>query len=196
MNQKTKERRVTYLQRVAVGLNQDMRTPSLLGIALLCLSAMPAAMDDDNVDVDLHFPKRCGGQRYWQKVGRYCAKYFNTPSSFADAESACRQAASGGHLVSVHDEQTNADVLAIVLEYNPSSPRIWLGGQRFGQSNTFIWTDGSPWDFEKWVPDQPDNAGNHENCVEMNWKDLGEWNDDWCIKRKPFICAFKWQKWQ
>ncbi|XP_048826638.1 lectin-like [Brienomyrus brachyistius] len=177
--------------RGAVGLkSRDMRTPSLLGVALLWLFAMPAATDDDHQ----HPSNSCDGQyKDWTQIGQVCAKYFNTPSSFADAESACRQAASGGHLVSVHDEQTNAAVLAIVLKYNPSSPRTWMGGERVGQSSTFTWTDGSSWDFEKWVPGQPSNSGNHENCVEMNWKNLGQWNDDWCIKQKPFICAFQWQ---
>ncbi|XP_072554035.1 lectin-like isoform X3 [Paramormyrops kingsleyae] len=172
-----------------------MMTPSLLGIALLCLSAMPAAMADDYHN---KFPKYCGDERYshWYQTGRYCIRYFNTPLSFSDAESACSQKASGSHLLSVHSEQANDDALAIVLKFNPSSPRTWLGGQRDGQSNDFIWTDGSFWNFEKWVPGQPDDASNVESCVEMNWKNLGEWNDDQCMKRKPFICAFKRHKWQ
>ncbi|XP_072554036.1 lectin-like isoform X2 [Paramormyrops kingsleyae] len=166
-----------------------MRTPSLLGIALLCLSAMPAAMDD----VHHNFLKQCDGQhKDWYQTGRYCIRYFNTPLSFSDAEFACRQKASGSHLVPLHDEQANEDVLAIVLKFNPSSPRTWLGGQRVGQTNKFMWTDGSPWNFEKWVPGQPD-TGNIENCVEMNWKNLGEWNDERCTNQKPFVCAFERQ---
>ncbi|XP_048861449.1 lectin-like [Brienomyrus brachyistius] len=180
-----------------------MRTPSLLGVALLCLFAMAAATDDDHsVSVEenqnylSNILKQCRNGHYkdWYQTGSYCIKYFNTPRSFADAESACRHAASGSRLVSVHDEQTNADVLAVVLKYNSSSPRIWLGGQRLGQSKKFIWTDGSLWNFKKWVPGQPDDTQNIENCVEMNWKILGEWNDVRCTDQKPFVCAFKWQK--
>uniref|UniRef100_A0A3B3Q1W8 C-type lectin domain-containing protein n=1 Tax=Paramormyrops kingsleyae TaxID=1676925 RepID=A0A3B3Q1W8_9TELE len=83
---------------------------------------------------------------------------------------ACREKATGGHLVSVHDEQANSDVNCIVMKYNYSSPRIWLGGMELFQSKKFIWTDGSVWDFKKWVPGQPDNTNNTEDCVEMNWK--------------------------
>uniref|UniRef100_A0A3B3Q4E7 C-type lectin domain-containing protein n=1 Tax=Paramormyrops kingsleyae TaxID=1676925 RepID=A0A3B3Q4E7_9TELE len=119
-----------------------------------------------------NFPKRCRVRKYedWYKVGPYCVKYFNTSCSFPDAEFACREKATGGHLVSVHDEQANSDVNCIVMKYNYSSPRIWLGGMELFQSKKFIWTDGSVWDFKKWVPGQPDNTNNTEDCVEMNWK--------------------------
>ncbi|XP_072554034.1 lectin-like isoform X2 [Paramormyrops kingsleyae] len=176
-----------------------MMTPSLLGIALLCLSAMPAAMDDGSVSVDVqqncgsNFPKRCLVRNYedWYGVGPYCVKYFNKPCSFADAEFACREKVTGGHLVSVHDEQANSGVNCIVMKYNYSLPRIWLGGMELFQSKKFIWTDGSVWDFKKWVPGQPDNTNNTEDCVEMNWKNLGSWNDDRCAVKKTFICSFK-----
>ncbi|XP_048826642.1 lectin-like [Brienomyrus brachyistius] len=176
-----------------------MRTPSLLGVALLCLFAMPAATDDGSVSVEArqycasNFPKPCGVKNFkdWYKVGPYCAKYFNTPSSFPDAEFACRQKAAGGHLVSVHEEQANSDVLCIVMKYNYSSPRIWLGAMELFQSKKFIWTDGSLWNFEKWVPGQPDNTHNAEDCVEMNWNNTGLWNDDSCERKKNFVCSFK-----
>ncbi|XP_072554043.1 ladderlectin-like [Paramormyrops kingsleyae] len=168
-----------------------MRTPSLLGIALLCLSAMPAAMDDGNQNS----LKQCDGQhKDWYRTGQYCIRYFNTPCSFDVAESTCSQT-SGAHLVSVHSSQENEDVFSL-LGSASSAPRIWLGGYRDGQSNNFIWKDGSNWDYQNWVPGQPSYTSHTENCVEMNWKNQKQWNDDLCSNKKPFVCAFLRQQGQ
>uniref|UniRef100_A0A3B3SFD4 C-type lectin domain-containing protein n=1 Tax=Paramormyrops kingsleyae TaxID=1676925 RepID=A0A3B3SFD4_9TELE len=80
----------------------------------------------------------------------------------------CSQA-PGTHLISVHNSQANEDVFSL-LGSASSAPRIWLGGYRDGQSNKFIWKDGSVWDYQNWVPGQPSYTSHTENCVEMNWK--------------------------
>ncbi|KAG9345584.1 hypothetical protein JZ751_008728 [Albula glossodonta] len=139
------------------------------------------------------FPKACDLKTFedWYRVGSYCMKYFNTPLNFSDAEFNCRSKAPGGHLVSVHDSNANTDLLCIVMKYNASHPRIWMGGMELFMSNKFVWTDGSPWNFQMWVPGQPDNTQNKEDCVEMNWGNNGKWNDDRCHLKKTFVCSFK-----
>ncbi|XP_036407680.1 lectin-like [Megalops cyprinoides] len=139
------------------------------------------------------FPPVCDINKYadWYRVGSYCLKYFNTSLNFSDAEFFCRNAAPGGHLVSVHSEQANTDLLCIVMKHNASHPRIWMGGMELFQSNKFIWIDGSRWEYQNWVPGQPDNTRNKEDCVEMNWSRTGKWNDDTCSNKKTVVCSFK-----
>ncbi|XP_048826637.1 C-type lectin BfL-2-like [Brienomyrus brachyistius] len=179
-----------------------MRTPSLLGVALLCLSAMAAAMDNDTLSIEEGQNEtsllkwRCHGRKYrdWYKVGPYCMKYFNTPLSFANAEITCRQKAPGGHLASVHNARANADLIRIVKKRSRGQWSIWLGGMRLCKSSRFIWTDGSHWNFQKWAPGEPNNAWNNENCMEMYIKYIGYWNDFPCEGLRPFVCAFKSHK--
>ncbi|XP_065121395.1 lectin-like [Paramisgurnus dabryanus] len=138
--------------------------------------------------------KQCNvdGFNDWFKVDKYCVKYFSTPLNFTDAENSCRRTVPGGHLVSVHNAGANNNLLSIVTKMNPKNLRIWLGGYELFQSGKFLWTDGSFWDYEDWTPGEPSNLySSTEECVEMNWKDAGKWNDDSCNFKKNYICAFK-----
>ncbi|XP_065121398.1 lectin-like [Paramisgurnus dabryanus] len=139
-------------------------------------------------------PYRCNvdGFNNWFKVGKYCVKYFSKPLNFTDAENSCRRTVPGGHLVSVHNAKANHDLLSIVKLKNPTNLRMWLGAYELFQSGKFLWTDGSFWDYAVWTPGEPSNLySRREECVEMNWKVVGKWNDHGCNSRKGYICAFK-----
>eukprot|EP01147_Barroeca_monosierra_P010534 gene10534-2661_t len=41
---------------------------------------------------------------------------------------------------------------------------IWLGAVRT-ENDMWEWIDGSPWDFEFWIPGEPNNKGGIENCL-------------------------------
>ncbi|XP_051993055.1 C-type lectin lectoxin-Thr1-like [Xyrauchen texanus] len=147
-----------------------------------------------NVTADCDRPERCDvdGFNDWLKVGNECVNYFNQKDNFSDAELNCRKQAPGGHLVSVHSEKANHEINCIVKNLNKTDLRIWLGGYEFFQTSKFSWTDGSKWDFDIWTPGEPNNIfRNNEDCVEMNWKDTGKWNDDSCGVKKNYVCAFK-----
>ncbi|XP_041088462.1 lectin-like [Polyodon spathula] len=105
----------------------------------------------------------------------------------------CRKEAvgKGAHLVSVHSEEANKNIICITMKYNHTSPRVWLGGFELFRSEKFVWIDGSEWNYNPWVPGQPDNTANTEDCVEINWKNTGMWNDDKCSGGKSYICGFK-----
>ncbi|XP_018610475.2 C-type lectin lectoxin-Thr1-like [Scleropages formosus] len=177
-----------------------MKASYMLVITVLWLSANARILEGDNsaVSVDLqqycatHFPKACKLNDYqdWYQISSFCVKYFSTPANFSDAEFSCRSKAPGGHLVSVHNDQANTNLLCLVMKYNYTNPRVWLGALELFTSNQFIWTDGSEWNFQFWVPGQPDNTANQEDCVEMNWKNTGHWNDDRCHVKKSYMCSF------
>ncbi|KAG9330489.1 hypothetical protein JZ751_024203, partial [Albula glossodonta] len=126
----------------------------------------------------------------WYKVGSYCVKHFKGPVNFGVAESNCARQAPGGHLVSLHNEEENSAVHCIIMKYSASSPRTWMGGLQIPSTKTYIWTDGSPWDYQAWVPGEPKQT-NSEHCVEMNWKENEKWNDVKCLEELGYVCAFK-----
>ncbi|XP_028668155.1 lectin-like [Erpetoichthys calabaricus] len=149
---------------------------------------------DPKLNFTSNFPRSCPLKNFsdWYVVGSYCVKYFGQPQlNFSEAEFFCRKTVIGGHMVSVHSEEANSQILVLTMKFNASNPRIWMGGLELFRTNRFIWTDGSDWNYDAWVPGQPDNTANIEDCVEMNWKANGKWNDGKCNLEKPFICAFK-----
>ncbi|KAK2909087.1 hypothetical protein Q8A67_004924 [Cirrhinus molitorella] len=139
-------------------------------------------------------PKRClmYGFTNWYKVGSYCVRFFNQPLNFTDAEYSCRAKAPGAHLVSVHSKEDNNLLLNIVKKANPNNLRVWLGAFELFKSGKFLWLDGTFWDFQFWTRGEPNHMyTNIEECVEMNWKEIGRWNDIPCYYKKNYICAFK-----
>ncbi|XP_067297342.1 lectin-like [Pseudorasbora parva] len=151
------------------------------------------AVDHTNVTW-CSMPEECDvhGFNDWFKVGRYCVKYFKKPANFTQAEFSCRRKVPGAHLVSVHSRKDNNYLLCIVKKFNRNNLRFWLGGFEFFQSGKFFWLDGSFWNYQIWTRGEPNNMyTSKEECVEMNWKEVGKWNDDNCYAKKNYMCAFK-----
>ena len=117
---------------------------------------------------------------------------------------------NGGQLASAHS-QADADVFAALVDST-----AWIGYHDMGleagctddrhvgvgtgevEAVTFVWTDGSPSDYENWAAGEPndwqngqarcDGSGN-EDCTEM-WQGGATWNDANCDGSKPYICGF------
>ncbi|CAM4481981.1 unnamed protein product [Leuciscus chuanchicus] len=151
-------------------------------------------VDHTNVTSWCRMPEACDvhGFTDWFKVGRHCVKYFYSRANFTQAEFKCRSKAPGAHLVSVHKKKENDYLLCLVKKSNPKNLRIWLGGFEFIKSGKFFWIDGSHWNYQIWTQGEPNHMyTNTEECIEMNWKEVGKWNDDSCGVKKNYICAFK-----
>ncbi|XP_050960513.1 C-type Lectin CRL-like isoform X3 [Labeo rohita] len=147
-----------------------------------------------NVTESCTMPTSCKVYSFtdWYEVGSYCVKYFNRPLNFTAAEFKCRATAPGAHLVSVHSKKHNDYLLCMVQNFNPNNLRFWLGAFELFQSGTFLWTDGSFWDFQIWNRGEPNHLYTRINeCVEMISK-AGQWNDEPCHAKKNYMCAFKW----
>ena len=87
----------------------------------------------------------------------------------------------GGDLASSPDNQTNEFLTTLTSEYT------WIGGYRSPKgSNSFHWTDGSPWKFTDWASGQPNNIGGDQNSVAINW--AGQWWDNADYLEYPYIC--------
>ena len=60
---------------------------------------------------------------------------------------------------------------------------------------TWIWTDGSMWDFTNWTPGNPnnwkgENGQIRENSVKLNYLRVGGWNDGFYRNTNTYVCQY------
>ena len=115
-----------------------------------------------------------------------CYKFNLEDKDWNGAESACNQV--GAHLASVHSQDEASYIRC--LQDPTSVHRTWIGGKRNG--NEFQWIDGTPFEFDNWNTNQPNNYLGKEDCVEIRsdpGKDWHErWNDVPCESTAKFVC--------
>jgi hypothetical protein len=104
--------------------------------------------------------------------------------SYSDAEADC--VAQGGHLASIHsaDEQVEAWSGALPV----ADDQWWIGLNDLVAEGSYVWTDGTPFDYEGWAGGEPNDAGDNEECVHLASWAGGFWNDIPCEVELRYIC--------
>ncbi|KAM4737368.1 galactose-specific lectin nattectin-like isoform 1-T2 [Anableps anableps] len=76
----------------------------------------------------------------------------------------------------------------MVKRVTGSSRDTWIGGYDAVAEKSWLWSDGSPFEFTRWYVNQPDNAKGNQHCLEINY--FGHyWNDVLCSTNMPFVCS-------
>uniref|UniRef100_A0A3Q2FV83 Mannose receptor, C type 1b n=1 Tax=Cyprinodon variegatus TaxID=28743 RepID=A0A3Q2FV83_CYPVA len=99
-----------------------------------------------------------------------------------EAQKYCR--AIGGDLISFHSA---AEQQLERQRYN----NLWIGLSAPDQDTGYVWSDGSPVNFQHWQSGEPNNKNKVESCVEFyqrRWDQSGSWNDNQCEGYKGWIC--------
>ncbi|XP_041483073.1 echinoidin-like [Lytechinus variegatus] len=148
----------------------------------------------------------CCCPTYWTAFGQNCYRFFAYNKTWEDAENYCQSYSvpslgsggtvidSLGHLVSIHsqEEQNFISTVFTTSRKKETAPTaMWLGLHDISTEGEFEWTDGTPMDFTKWSPGQPDDYRTREDCGQMR-SDYGNnlWNDVGCQSGSIpfFIC--------
>ena len=120
--------------------------------------------------------------RRWLKFKNKC--FGHPPAillSWKEAESYCQNWSPGAHLASISSEEEQT-----FLQQNfPQT--VWLGGSDIDQEGSWIWSDGTCWNYTNWHSDEPDNSGSIQNCLLGNLNEL-KWGDAYCEEKKMFVC--------
>lgn len=106
------------------------------------------------------------------------------PATWEDAELDC--VAQEGHLVSIHDKEMQDLVVSGAASIQPGD--WWIGLTDAKSEGDFAWTDGTPYDYERWTGGEPNNAGDGEHCAELAGWASGRWNDMPCNAELPYVC--------
>ncbi|XP_053383513.1 C-type lectin mannose-binding isoform-like [Mercenaria mercenaria] len=123
----------------------------------------------------------------WTTYGTSCYLFGHQSLSFYSAENYCRQ--HKGHLVHINGDAENTFIREHLR--NMKGTGWWIGLTDDAVENTWIWYDtNEKTEYTDWAPNQPDNAGNNEDCVEFNMSSgyNGHWNDAPCHVNLLPIC--------
>ncbi|XP_023259418.1 macrophage mannose receptor 1-like [Seriola lalandi dorsalis] len=125
----------------------------------------------------------------WTRVGtrNVCSKFFTGPraneKTWFEARDYCR--AIGGDLLSIHSP---ADLLV------GRHGKGWIGLHVPDPNSGYVWSDGSPVNFQHWQEGEPNNFNNAESCAEYkiyNWDESGSWNDVNCETYNDWLCQIR-----
>ena len=98
----------------------------------------------------------CG--KYWERQGNSCYYFSTGKQSWFEAEKFCQQ--NGVQLASVTDAQGYYFI-------NGKGVQVWIGGISEPGNDTWVWTDCSLWNFQKWQSGEP-KIWEREKCVAHN----------------------------
>ncbi|XP_014899453.1 macrophage mannose receptor 1-like isoform X2 [Poecilia latipinna] len=130
----------------------------------------------------------------WTRVqSRYvCHKIFSESKSWFEARDYCR--GIGGDLMSFHSAAEMSLNRQSSRPYYYRSSKLWIGLSANDQGTGYVWSDGSPVNFQHWQDGEPNNKNNVESCVEFysrDWDESGSWNDNQCEARNGFVCQIR-----
>ncbi|XP_072035083.1 uncharacterized protein [Amphiura filiformis] len=110
----------------------------------------------------------CCPDATWATFGQYCYKAFTTAGTHDGV------ACATGDLVSIHSQAE----LDFVSAFTAAAP-LWIGLSDAADEGTFVWDDGSDFDFTAWDEFRPDTTGiNVNDCVYLTTSGL--WYDTEC----------------
>ncbi|KFU84338.1 Macrophage mannose receptor 1, partial [Chaetura pelagica] len=99
----------------------------------------------------------------------------------------CR--AIGGDLACIHSEEEQKLMVDLRESYHHSS--YWMGLNALESDGGFVWSDGSPVNFEKWVDGEPNNYDGNEKCGVFSTYNYMMWNDLFCEYIQDYVCQIK-----
>ncbi|XP_028446710.1 galactose-specific lectin nattectin-like [Perca flavescens] len=128
------------------------------------------------------------GAASWRQFGSRCFAFYIQAKTWIDAETFCQTA--GGNLASIHSAEEHKFLKDLIYQETGIDTNTWIGGFDSVQEGTWMWTDGSKFNYKIFNAGQPDNADafTGENCLEMNFNG-NNWNDRTCSTQFYFVCS-------
>ncbi|XP_054027132.1 macrophage mannose receptor 1 [Dryobates pubescens] len=129
----------------------------------------------------------------WKSVhsSSFCFKIFRgvreKMQTWFGARDFCR--AIGGDLACIHSEEEQKLIADLDRDYLHTS--FWMGLSALDSSGGFVWSDGSPVNFQKWSSGEPNNYDGNEKCGVFNGYDNMDWNDLFCEHMGDYVCQIK-----
>ena len=102
-----------------------------------------------------------------------CYAHVDDKITWTQAEDCCIE--WGGHLASIHSAAVNE----LLNDIRNEDRFTWIGLSDTANDGDYVWTDGTPYDYENFKSGQPDSL-NGESCFHFFNQQNGTWNDYNC----------------
>ena len=93
--------------------------------------------------------------------------------------------------IHTHRETYNARNATLYYLY-PTATVFWTSGTDSANEGNWVWESTNATlpcpGYANWANLQPDNAGNNEDCLALNWRSVEGWNDYPCSNSYQAIC--------
>ncbi|XP_041458722.1 macrophage mannose receptor 1-like isoform X2 [Lytechinus variegatus] len=130
------------------------------------------------------FDPRCGNGWDYDETSQNCYLFkYSEYKSWLDAREYCQT--QGGDLASITSPAEQSYINGRLFFTTEND--MWIGGTDFTKEGGWEWTDGSGFGYLNWAPDEPNNVGSSEHCMEIFTK-TDTWNDNQCERQRGFIC--------
>ncbi|XP_050729648.1 macrophage mannose receptor 1-like isoform X1 [Eriocheir sinensis] len=117
----------------------------------------------------------------WALIDRTCFLLADEAGTWDEGQSFCNQRSASLATIS---SQTQQVAITAML-----SQSVWIGLNDRKEENTFVWADGSDYNYASWNDENPSNFQDAEHCVESR-KSYGYlWNDNSCNNTMKFLCS-------
>ncbi|KAM6466010.1 C-type lectin LmsL-like [Liasis olivaceus] len=131
--------------------------------------------------------------RGWVQYKSACYKAVMQRKTWTEAEMSCQSYTPTSHLASIHSMEENDFIFHLMgkpLNYKIGEA-YWIGAHDTFKEGTFVWTDGSSFDFHSYPPNQPDGLTG-ENYLGSWFLQNGHitWNDYVSSWRFSFVCKY------
>lgn len=121
--------------------------------------------------------------RQWKSV-----RVRRQSSHLVMADTSCKNA--GGTLAMIHSYDEHLFIKSVLDNFPMNIQSYKIGGRKDNKGH-WKWNDGRPVRHEYWGPDEPNNAGQKENCLEYHLTNSGYvLNDITCTNIEGYICQF------
>ncbi|XP_028447819.1 galactose-specific lectin nattectin-like [Perca flavescens] len=121
----------------------------------------------------------------WTQFGSRCFSFNIQPKTWIDAETFCLTA--GGNLASIHSAEEHKFIRDFINQVSVTNTFSWIGGTDAVKEGTWLWSDGSKFDFINFNAGEPNN-GAAENCLLIYFGVTG-WYDGSCTSQFSFVCS-------
>ena len=119
-----------------------------------------------------------------------CYISVNAATNWQTAEDTCVE--WGGHLASIHSDLENYAVNSI----RDLNDWTWIGLSDTVTDGVYVWTDGTPFDYNNFHPGEPNGGQGGESCFhlfnegrgELEWNDLHCDQHTWESVEASFVC--------
>ncbi|XP_055509213.1 lectin-like [Leucoraja erinacea] len=119
-----------------------------------------------------------------------CYRRFSDKKTWSDAKVFCNHQPHSGHLATITSSDHNIFINNVIYAVNNKKPSTWIGLNDRCEERNFTWTDGSASSYRHWLLGEPNDI-NSEDCVVINFREVGVWNDISCVLKHDFVCSYK-----